>query len=909
MDPDRARDRAAAIMTLTVKATAGEVLRAFAAAGCRSILLKGATLEDELYGDGSLRTYRDTDVLVAPADLERAGEILATLGFELELDHRLHPTVTEPHAQEWRRPRDDQIVDLHWRVAGVELEPEAAWRVLAERTEPMVVAGATGERLDRAATALLVGLHAAHHGTSRDPSLRDLERAVVRFPESVWRDAADLSVELHADEALAAGLRLAPQAAQLADALGLPAVRDPRRRLMAGDQTPGSLGALRILEAPTLRARLRAVRDELLPAPVMMRSRSRLARRGPAGLALAYPGRALARTWRLPGALRAVRAARRGEEAPGRRRTLPRVVAEGIRLAGRAGRREVVAMFALQLATVVLVALAVLVARDAVAGLLDADRTGDDVGSVLPQLGLLAAVTAALGVAAAVQIGLQRVLAELCTREGEGRVIAVASSVDLMAYDTPAFQDALERATAAVRRLPAVIVNVAGLLRAIAASVGAAIGLVALQPLFAPGLLLAAVPSWIAARRRARLFYGFAYEMTPRDRERAYLAEVLTGRQAAQEVRAYGLPSFLDRRRLGLWDERVRELRGVARRQLASSVVASVLGSAIMAGALLAVMALALSGDVSLASAGVAAAAIVVLGQRLTLAAGTAGNLSEMALYLDDYLEFVEGGPPLEVATAPAGPVPDAVHVRAEGVAFSYDDARAPAVQGVSLEIAPGEVVALVGENGSGKTTLAKLLAGLYVPDAGRVTWNGVDTATADADPLRSGVAVVFQDFMRYALPARDNVGLGRHERLPDDDGIRRAAREAGADRDVERLPDGYATMLAPGFAGGTDLSVGQWQRMALARAMFRDAPFVILDEPTAALDADAERQLFARLRGLLAGRGVLLISHRFSSVREADTIHVMHAGAIVESGSHDELIARAGRYAELFGMQAAPYR
>jgi ATP-binding cassette subfamily B protein len=214
-----------------------------------------------------------------------------------------------------------------------------------------------------------------------------------------------------------------------------------------------------------------------------------------------------------------------------------------------------------------------------------------------------------------------------------------------------------------------------------------------------------------------------------------------------------------------------------------------------------------------------------------------------------------------------------------------------------------------VGENGSGKTTLAKLLAGLYEPASGRVTWNGVSLLGADREELRRSVAVIFQDFMRYELPAIDNIGLGRHERLPDDEGVRRAAQTAGAHDDLDRLPSGYDTVLGPAFAGGVDLSLGQWQRVALARALFRDAPFVILDEPTASLDAQAEHDLFLRMRRLLEGRSVLLISHRFSSVREADRIYVMRAGEIVECGAHDELIARAGRYAELFELQAARYR
>jgi ATP-binding cassette subfamily B protein len=326
-------------------------------------------------------------------------------------------------------------------------------------------------------------------------------------------------------------------------------------------------------------------------------------------------------------------------------------------------------------------------------------------------------------------------------------------------------------------------------------------------------------------------------------------------------------------------------------------------------GALVALIALTLSHDVTLAAAGVAAATIALLGQRLSAASTSTGALSESALFIHDYLALVGDRPFETVATTTPAPAPAALHVRAEHVTFTYSGAPGPALRDVSLEVAPGRVVALVGENGSGKTTLAKVLAGLYVPEEGRVTWNGVDLAGADRDELRRGVAVIFQDFLRYALPARENVGLGRHERIADDEGLRRAARVAGAHDDLERLPDGYATMLGPAFAGGVDLSIGQWQRVALARALFRDAPFVILDEPTAALDAQAEHDLFAGIRRLLAGRSVLLISHRFSSVREADVIHVMRAGAIIESGGHDELMARRGRYAELFDLQAAPYR
>ena len=209
----------------------------------------------------------------------------------------------------------------------------------------------------------------------------------------------------------------------------------------------------------------------------------------------------------------------------------------------------------------------------------------------------------------------------------------------------------------------------------------------------------------------------------------------------------------------------------------------------------------------------------------------------------------------------------------AEGVTFSYPGSERVALRDVSLHISPGEVVALVAANGSGKTTLAKVLAGLYLPSRGRVCWDGRDTREVDSRELLSHTAIVFQDFIRYALPAGDNIALG------------------------------------PAFIDGTDLPTGQWQRVALARTFFRDAPLVILDEPTAALDAKAEHELFGRIGELFADRSVLLISHRFSTVRSADRIYVLNEGCVVESGTHEELVAAGGTYAELFALQASPYQ
>lgn len=588
---------------------------------------------------------------------------------------------------------------------------------------------------------------------------------------------------------------------------------------------------------------------------------------------------------------------------------LPRVLAGALGLVREAAPRELTISFALQLGTGAGVAVQLLLGRNLLADILQADRLDGGLANVLPTLVAFLAVSALLQFGYAARSELQGLLGELTGRHAQDHIIDVATMVDLEAYESPEFHDRLMRASMAANFRPANMArNFMQLSSASIGVVGLLVALLALQPLLVPFVVLAYVPLWVATIRNSRTSHGLGWRMTPADRKRQYMSMALSGKYFAQELRAFDLASYLRRRYDALFDQRIAEVRGVTRTRLRRSLLASVASSVLSGVSVSLVVGLLLAGRMSVASAAAAAVAIQQLGGRLSAIAGSGSARYEDALFLDDYNSFLDLAPVI-AASRPNTPAPDGFRtLTIDHVSFTYPGTDRLALDDVSLEVHAGEVVALVGENGSGKTTLAKLLCHLYIPTTGRILWDGIDTTTCDPADVRRHMAVIFQDFAQYCLSARENIGVGGHDRAEDLDAIVAAACQSGADEFLADLPSAYETMLGRQFEGGEELSIGQWQRVALARAFFRGAPFVILDEPTAALDPRAEHELFERIRSMAQGRTVLLVSHRFSSVRSADRIFVLSGGRLVEQGAHEDLLARGGQYAELFTMQAAAY-
>ena len=602
----------------------------------------------------------------------------------------------------------------------------------------------------------------------------------------------------------------------------------------------------------------------------------------------------------------------RSRRASGRRqlraRRLPKLISTSIRLVWTAGRAELLTVVIMQLLEGIGVFAVLIKGRDLLSNLIAVDRGAATPGLVTNAI-IFVAANVIIGFAQAFARMRNDTLAELTAWHVRRRILRVGCAVDLAAYDDPQFHDRLQRSLTSSQLRPLQLVrSLIQLTNAAVGIIGVTAALLLLQPILALVAVAAIVPIWITGVRGGEAYFAFVCKTTPTEREREYLLGLATKRDTAKEIRAFNIGPHLQERWERRTEQRMIQLRRTLWRRLRSTVWGGLGITVLLVLAMVVLLMLMNAKMVTLAEGTAAAAALLLLGQRLNEAVQGSNQFFEAAPLVNDITDFlaieaqVDRQRPSD--DAPSGPGV----IVADDIWFTYPSGDTPALRGVSVRLEPGQIVALVGENGSGKTTLAKILSGLYVPQQGRATWNGVDITTLDPAAYRRNIAVLFQDFIHYALSAQDNIAFGdvtREARLAD---VRHAAGKAGADRYLTALPNGYDTILGPEFEDGQDLSIGQWQRVALARAFFRDAPVVILDEPTAALDARAERELFDSIRELCRGRTVLLISHRFSTVRSADRIYVLDRGQITASGDHDELMAADGLYAELFRLQADNY-
>jgi ATP-binding cassette subfamily B protein len=395
---------------------------------------------------------------------------------------------------------------------------------------------------------------------------------------------------------------------------------------------------------------------------------------------------------------------------------------------------------------------------------------------------------------------------------------------------------------------------------------------------------------------------------TPRERKRQYWRRLLTERDAAAEIRLFGLGEHFLSAWRELTERALKEITAVRRRETGRGLVITALNIAVYGGGALGLILSAARGSIT---AGTLVALLYLLEEYLVLLANLSWRLRDLQRFLTElkHVPAFLALPGEESREGAAAPSPLRDGIRFEGVSFTYPGAAAPALTAIDLHLRPGERIALVGENGAGKSTLARLLLGLYTPTVGRITADGSDLRAIAPASWRATVGAVFQDFVRYALTARENIGFGRLERLERGEAIREAAALSSAAAVIERLPDDYETVLGKEFAEGCDLSPGEWQKLALARVYLRDAQVLVLDEPASALDALAEREVYRQFLQISHGRTVLLISHRLGSARLADRILFIEGGRIVQEGTHDALVAAGGPYAELYAMQAAWYR
>jgi ATP-binding cassette subfamily B protein len=490
------------------------------------------------------------------------------------------------------------------------------------------------------------------------------------------------------------------------------------------------------------------------------------------------------------------------------------------------------------------------------------------------------------------------------------RLMHHAATLDLRDLEDSAIQDQLDRARRQASGRTGLISQLFGLAQDSVTLLGFAAGIAAYEPWLIALLVVALVPAFLGELRFNAESYAMNAHRTAERRELDYLRQTGASTGTAIEVKLFGLRDFLIDRYRTVSTIIRHENAAFARRRSGAGAGLAALGTVGYYAAYAYLAWRTATGGLTVGDLTFLAASFLRLRGLLAGLLSGASTLAGQALYLQDLFSFLQMHPAI---TSPTSGLPFPTEIAAglvfEDVGFRYPGAKDWAVRRLSFAVPAGQVVALVGENGAGKTTLVKLLTRLYDPDEGRILFDGHDLRSYDLEGLRAGIGVIFQDFVRYDFSAGDNIAMGRIAERHDRARIEGAARLGRADEVVGRLDGGYDQMVGRRFLGGVELSGGEWQKVALARAYMRDAKLLILDEPTAALDARAEFEVFQRFKAIVAGRTAVLISHRFSSVRMADKIVLIAGGRVAEAGSHVELMALGGRYADLFELQAGGYR
>jgi ATP-binding cassette subfamily B protein len=505
---------------------------------------------------------------------------------------------------------------------------------------------------------------------------------------------------------------------------------------------------------------------------------------------------------------------------------------------------------------------------------------------------------------------LDALLADKYTRHVSIRVMKHAASLDLLAYENPIFYDRLERARVQATDRLGMIQSIGRLIQQVITAASLSVSILLFSPWLLLLLIAGILPAFLGESHFAFAGYALNIRQTPIRRQLDYLRVLGGSREAAKELKLFGLREFLVERFTKLSDQIYGENVRLARRRLVAGSFLSMVGTAGYYSAYVYVIWRTVIGSLSIGTLTFLTGAIVQASSNIQQVFSTLSSIADQALFLTDLLAFFEMQPAIR-SKPNALPVPNPMTSGFEfrNVSFRYPGTSRLILRNLNFHLRPGERVALVGENGEGKTTLVKLMTRLYDPLEGQVLLDGVDLREYNLEDLYQKIGVIFQDFMRYEMTARENIAIGQIEERGNLGRLHLAAMKSMADEVIGRLPRQYEQMLGRRFEEGVDLSGGEWQKVALARAYLRDAQVLILDEPTAALDARSEYEVFHRFAELTTGKTALFISHRFSTVRMADRIVVLEHGRIAEDGSHVELANLGGRYAEMFEMQAASYR